>query len=123
MERLTKRTALGSLIQKGEVSTREMIDKLGAYEDAEEQGLLLRLPCKVGDIVYKLWYEPCHFGETYPDAYGCSGCEDECDLKRKIFEFTVPSTEWILQNMKNFGKCVWFLTRVEAEKALAEMGV
>lgn len=26
--------------------------KLKAYEDAEEQGLLLRLPCKVGDTVY-----------------------------------------------------------------------
>ena len=26
--------------------------KLKAYEDAEEQELLLRLPCKVGDTVY-----------------------------------------------------------------------
>lgn len=26
--------------------------KLKAYEDAEEQGLLLRLPCKVGDTLY-----------------------------------------------------------------------
>ena len=30
--------------------------KLAAYEDAEEQGLLLRLPCKVGDSVYRFWY-------------------------------------------------------------------
>ena len=28
------------------------IDKLAAYEDAEEQGLLVRLPCKVGDTLY-----------------------------------------------------------------------
>lgn len=28
--------------------------KLKDYEDAKEQGLLLRLPCKVGDIVYKV---------------------------------------------------------------------
>ena len=27
-------------------------DKLGKYERAEEQGLLVRLPCKVRDIVY-----------------------------------------------------------------------
>jgi hypothetical protein len=27
--------------------------KLAAYEDAEEQGLLVRLPCKVGDTVYE----------------------------------------------------------------------
>ena len=28
------------------------VEKLAEYEDAEEQGLLLRLPCKVGDKVY-----------------------------------------------------------------------
>ena len=28
------------------------LEKLASYEDAEEQGLLLRLPCKVGDAVY-----------------------------------------------------------------------
>lgn len=27
-------------------------DKLGEYEDLEDNGLLLRLPCKVGDTVY-----------------------------------------------------------------------
>ena len=28
------------------------IDKLGKYEDEEEQGLLIRLPCKVGEFVW-----------------------------------------------------------------------
>lgn len=28
------------------------LEKLATYEDLEEQGLLVRLPCKVGDIVY-----------------------------------------------------------------------
>lgn len=32
--------------------SRLAIAKLAAYESAEEQGLLLRLPCKVGDTVY-----------------------------------------------------------------------
>lgn len=31
-----------------------LINKLAAYEDAEEQGLLVRLPCKVGDTVYEI---------------------------------------------------------------------
>ena len=30
----------------------KVIDKLGEYEDAEENGLLVRLPCKVGDTVW-----------------------------------------------------------------------
>ena len=33
----------------------DVVGKLAAYEDAEEQGLLLRLPCKVGDTVYALF--------------------------------------------------------------------
>ena len=37
MERLTERTDLGSLIQKGTVSTRDMINRLGHYEDVVEK--------------------------------------------------------------------------------------
>ena len=29
-----------------------LLETLGKYEDAEEQGLLLRLPCKQGDTIY-----------------------------------------------------------------------
>ena len=32
---------------------RKIYNKLREYEDAEEQGLLLRLPCKVGDTLYE----------------------------------------------------------------------
>lgn len=32
----------------------EAVDKLAEYEDLEEQGKLLTLPCKVGDTVYVL---------------------------------------------------------------------
>ena len=33
---------------------RKVLRKLAEYEDLEEQGLLLRLPIKVGDTVYVL---------------------------------------------------------------------
>ena len=33
-------------------TVKNMIKKLATYEDLEEKGLLVRLPCKVGDIVY-----------------------------------------------------------------------
>ena len=32
---------------------RMALDKLATYEDAEEQGLLLRLPCKVAEMEEK----------------------------------------------------------------------
>ena len=75
MERLTELTAVGILVKEdyGEKVLRTLyscyggkpnphytnceknycaMEKLAAYEDSEEQGLLLRLPCKVGDTVY-----------------------------------------------------------------------
>lgn len=61
MERLTerKRNVDGTGIAKEEITdgllkpfADKILTKLADYEDLEEQGLLLRLPCKVGDIVY-----------------------------------------------------------------------
>lgn len=73
MERLTKISAVGeylprkplNLIHKSDSSESnltEILEKLGKYEDAEEKGLLLRLPFKVGDKVYQIsenFIEPC----------------------------------------------------------------
>ena len=67
MERLTTRNSMGIAVYKnpfecercGETIWRlpdygngSPTEKLADYEEAEEQGLLLRLPCKVGDPVY-----------------------------------------------------------------------
>ena len=58
MERLTKRLPddLGTVPVEG-YGWPEIAAKLAQYEDAEEQGRLLVLPCKVVDKVYRLW--PC----------------------------------------------------------------
>ena len=32
-----------------------LIERLCEYEDVEEQGLLVRLPCKVGSHVWRVW--------------------------------------------------------------------
>lgn len=79
MERLTerKRNFNGTAMSKKSMIDREgypvvsdyaskVLTKLADYEDAEEQGLLLRLPCKVGTIIYKI--------ENNTDA--CCKCND-----------------------------------------------
>lgn len=35
----------------------EAIEKLTEYEDLEKQGLLIKLPCKVGSTVYRILYD------------------------------------------------------------------
>ena len=96
-----------------------MYEKLAAYEDAEEQGLLVILPCKVGDTVYKVWYAPCKFGEDHPDSIGCEGCPGPCDIKKTIYEMKALTKAWIVQTFCGPGRSlVYFLTREEAEAAL-----
>ena len=99
----------------------EYLNATDEYVEASEEGRLIVLPCKVGDTVYKVWYDPCHNGETHPDSYGCSGCEDVCDIKKSIHEMKAPSVDWILRQLHN-GSFVYFLTREEAEAALGGDG-
>lgn len=90
--------------------------KLAEYEDAEEQGLLLRLHCKVGDTVYAIG-----FNNNKPIIYesvvlSILITEKEIVFNVKVDEFEVNSQ--LKQSM--FGKTV-FLTQAEAEQKLKEM--
>lgn len=96
------------------------INKCADYEDLEEQGLLIRLPCKVGDTVYDLVF-----------------CDDG---KCRIFEMKVchispfgsvrKGKRWNVyleddytkayRSFYDFDKTI-FLTQTEAEEALKKM--
>lgn len=108
----------------------EAINKLVDYEDLEEQGLLLRLPCKVGDTVYRICPK-CndnHNGNckncAWQGAAGMNGCNvyglwsdgqyppDKCT----IVPYKV-TWNYIPNFLENIGKTV-FLTHEEAEAAL-----
>ena len=102
----------------------KIVTKLADYEDLEEQGLLLKLPCKVGTEVYEIeqqfWIDrkgckDCvYFGNDGLGDY-CDYCEDEPAACTKI----VPR-EFTMRMLEDFGKTV-FLTREEAEQALEKM--
>lgn len=97
------------------------IEKLATYEDLEEQGLLVRLPCKVGDTV---WDIDAGYPELYKItafSYGCHdlvefGCDDEI-----TFYYTSCHRQtagaFLLSEL---GETV-FITKAEAEKKLKEM--
>ena len=118
MERLTERTADGILVKENHVENGLRtfyqcfgekpnanysnceegycaMEKLSAYEDAEEQGLLLRLPCKVGDTVYLV--------------------KNDGKIVARVADMMFIGVLW-----EEFGKAV-FLTRTEAEAKSAEM--
>ena len=101
------------------------LEKLAYYEDLEEQGLLVRLPCKVGTVVYRIesrgWTKSSICGESFSED--CEYCEEKnCDshLKYEIYSQEMISQDWIFGNRNGFGRTI-FLTREEAEKKLEEM--
>ena len=126
MERLTYRTIKGEAMGNSSVADiGDILGKLAEYEDLEEQGLLLRLPCKVGDTIYCIYerYTKCSENEQEFDEYSCQGCEClECDSHKELYVQSQKaySLDWIVSNLKRFGKIV-FLTQAEAEQKLKEM--
>lgn len=85
--------------------------------ELEEQGKLIKLPCKEGDTIYYLGYNRCHLGNDLPDNYSCEGCEDECDLKQVVKELTVKSNAWIVSQLMQ-SKDLFYFDKDDAEKAL-----
>lgn len=124
MERLTKTYSDGSFGVADNLPCGEnsytfkdlLIKKLGDYEDLEEQGRLLKLPCKVGDTVYAIG-----FNNNKPIIYesvvlSILITEKEIAFNVKVDEFEINSQ----LNQSMFDKTV-FLTKSEAEAKLKEL--
>jgi len=102
----------------------EMIDKLAAYEDAEEQGRIVVLPYKVGDTLYCLDFRKKDGSSPIYEAR-----ITDISVRGSIqFRFDNPKTNY--EQLHNWnggsvsfdelGKTWAFLTREEAEAALKE---
>ena len=102
MERLTEWKDDKKLLAKtkfsGDFGSANVLNRLAEYEDLEEQGLLLRLPCKVGDTVYHV-------------------------VQGRIVEISNVDLFFLLLSVaeNRFNNSV-FLTKSEAEQKLKEMG-
>lgn len=89
--------------------------KLKEYEDLEEQGLLLKLPCKVGDTV---WFVGNKFVNDYEIRRFIVG---EIGIDAIQVAKTIRGTDyWNSFSIDDIGKTV-FLTKEEAEQKLKEM--
>ena len=88
-----------------------VLNRLAEYEDAEEQGLLVRLPCKVGDRVYGI-----HGGKTILPMVAKWIETNECGWTIAA-QYAPMAPKFYL--FADFGKTV-FTSREAAEKALEE---
>ena len=141
MERLTERTADGILVKEnyekeslktlyscyGEKPNPHYtnceegycaMEKLADYEDAEEQGRLVILPCKIGDTIYEVSYENREFvikehivKEFIYRTYRFPRIEIYCENENGFL---------VCNNIGKLDECL-FLTQAEAEQKLKEM--
>lgn len=102
--------------QREEKKIAACIDKLAAYEDAEERGLLVRLPCKVWDAIY-VTKDQVKFPAVRTVKYISWSDGAGCDGKVKISALNNRTGIVTHYSAEDFGKTV-FLTRAEAEAAL-----
>ena len=99
---------------------QKAINRLGECEDLEEQGLLLRLPCKVGDIIYRVntgTKEPVIKMRVLQVNY------KQLHKDRIIIRIDAINDNDMRENcylLEDIGKTV-FLTQAEAEQKLKEM--
>lgn len=95
------------------------LDKLATYEDLEEQGLLVRLPCKIGDTVYRV-----NVGAKQPIIpMTVSEIHFLCYKNERTVRFDAIGKEDMGEScyrLEDIGRIV-FLTHEEAEKKLEEM--
>lgn len=107
----------------------DVMNALAEYEDLEEQGLLVRLPCKVGDTVWVVTSPINVFGYDEYDG----------DAEYEVYESFLSSVSYYASGEQfriyakvtnsfiaayfrecDFGESI-FLTREDAEKKLEEM--
>ena len=91
-------------------STVSYLKELREYKQLEEQGLLLRLPCKVGDTLYRL------VPNLYREYVEIKIAQFVIN-KNGIYFITDKGVSW---SADKIGKTV-FLTKSEAEQKLKEM--
>lgn len=87
----------------------KVAERLVKYEDLEEQGKLIKLPCAVGDTVYRVLEESVPLHYFYIAAYEVQ------DVSVKAVKY---ADDWTSYHDKNL-----FFTREEAKKKLKEMKV
>ena len=122
----------------------KILTKLGEYEDLEEHGRLVILPCKVGDTYYSIEVntDSCEECAFFQKGYYCDDLctnkavrdedgdtlinpqySDKAFCKKHFYEinkFCFDNVDEIFNLRKCFGKTVFF-TKSEAEAKLKEL--
>lgn len=105
-----------ALFYRGLWAQTDLYEALKRYEDLEEQGLLLKLPCKVGDTVYLID----EIEKEFDRKTIVTGIEIDEDMIFIMISDGVQCFSSSSYTIDDFGETV-FLTQAEADAALKKM--
>ena len=105
----------------------EIVKELKQYRDAEEQGLLLRLPCRLGDIIDRIIShneivtlmfetEVCSFRGLQHFWHGMAW-----NIPKEYLELPFVKIHGVVPDKITEADTIWIEVRKEAEQALARM--
>ena len=105
----------------------DAIQKLAEYEEAEDQGLLLRLPCRLGDIIDRIIShneivtlmfetEVCSFRGLQHFWHGMAW-----NIPKEYLELPFVKIHGVVPDKITEADTIWIEVRKEAEQALARM--
>lgn len=102
----------------------ETIEQLSEYKRLEEQGLLVRLPCKVGDTFYRVTYFYGGYKIITDTVFGFTIRPSMNIENRKVLICnSMGASFWLGEHYEK--ECIFYefitLDKVEAEKKLAEL--
>lgn len=97
------------------------MEELKKYRIAEDQGLILKLPCKEGSRVWLLGYTyECEYEYDCKLEFDKNKCEADVPCKHEYKKWRAIEKVFNYKMLKSIGKTI-FLTKEEAEQALAKM--
>lgn len=120
MERLTLINKCGDICRINcEISDSDAWEKLAEYEELEEQGLLIKIPCKVGETVYVIstcesvptkldggYWDATGYYCPYEDSEDCPFLElEDCNIasgRKGVFK-----DEFVGCSIDSFGNEKW----------------
>lgn len=101
----------------------ELYQRLGRYEDAEEHGLLLHLPCKIGDTVWQIMITGTRGKKTLYKIYEATVIKWTVDIYNNLLISVITNDETKRQSQLDvaaIGISIFYI-REEAEAKLKEM--
>ena len=98
----------------------ESIDRLAELEDKIENGILIELPCKVGDTVYCIEYFCNSKGCSSAKQIICCGCTEMLKRESKKETYVICEKKFTLKYLSEVNKTI-YLTREEAEVKLKKL--